>query len=146
MPLDVWTIGFADRRGLRPHPPPPTRRPHRIDVDEAEGKSDVMTIAPARSEPVLKSAGLHLRRRLRLSHDRGPPHSSTEAQRRLLGLNADEIGVRYRVRIAARIASSLPATPRTPGARRTRLGTATSSFDHLHRDCASNTELAGSMG
>src|SRR3979411_2969133 len=75
MPLDVWTIGFADRRGLRPHPPPPTRRPHRIDVDEAEGKSDVMTIAPARSQPVLKSAGLHLRRRLRLSHDRGPPQA-----------------------------------------------------------------------
>src|ERR1700745_1796769 len=27
-----------------------------------------------RSEPVLKSAGLHLRTRLRLSHDRGPPN------------------------------------------------------------------------
>ena len=30
----------------------------------------------SRPEPVRKSAGLHLRRRLRLSHDRGPPRSS----------------------------------------------------------------------
>src|SRR5262252_3214853 len=31
---------------------------------------------PRRSEPISKPAGLHLKKRLRLSHVRGPPHLS----------------------------------------------------------------------
>jgi hypothetical protein len=58
------------------HIPTGTTTNHRIDIDEAGGRSDAMTSRQARSEPVPKSAGLHLRRRRRLSHDRGPPQGN----------------------------------------------------------------------
>ena len=57
------------------HIPTGTTTNHRMDIDEEEDRSGAMTVAIARSGSVRKSAGLHLRRRLRLSHDRGPPHS-----------------------------------------------------------------------
>jgi transposase-like protein len=42
MPVDMWTIGFADRLRLRPHP----HRHNRIDVDEEKDRSDAMIVAP----------------------------------------------------------------------------------------------------
>jgi hypothetical protein len=39
MPVDMWTIGFADRLCLRPHPTGTTAN-QRIDVDEKEERSD----------------------------------------------------------------------------------------------------------
>src|SRR4051812_15932476 len=41
-----WTIGFADRLRLRPHPTGTTAN-YRIDVDEEVYRSDVVTVAPA---------------------------------------------------------------------------------------------------
>src|SRR5271169_5134331 len=46
MPVEMWTIGFADRPRLRPHPTGTTTN-HRIDIDEARGSSDAMTVAPS---------------------------------------------------------------------------------------------------
>jgi hypothetical protein len=46
MPMDIWTIGFADRLRLRPHPHRHNRQPQDCDVDEEEERSDVMTVAP----------------------------------------------------------------------------------------------------
>ena len=44
MPVDIWTIGYADRLRLRPHPTG-TSTSHRIDIDEEEDESDALTIA-----------------------------------------------------------------------------------------------------
>ena len=41
MPVDMWTIGFAFA-----HIPTGTTANNRIDVDEEEDSSDVMTVAP----------------------------------------------------------------------------------------------------
>ena len=73
-----WICGrsASPTGGAFAHIPTGTTANHRINVDEEEHRSDAMTAATsARSEPVGKSAGLHLRRRLRLSRDRGPPQS-----------------------------------------------------------------------
>ena len=69
-PVDMCTIGFADRLRLAPTPTGTTAN-HRIEVDEEEVRSDAMTVAPARSEPLRNLPGLYLKRRLRLPHDRG---------------------------------------------------------------------------
>jgi hypothetical protein len=45
-----------------------------FDIDEVKVESLNQPSRSPRSEPTLKSAGLHLKERLRLSHDRGPPH------------------------------------------------------------------------
>src|SRR5260221_614172 len=47
----------------------------------------VVDILDREVEPVLKSAGLHLRRRLRLSHDRGPAQSLLPARVRMVHSN-----------------------------------------------------------
>ena len=44
MPVDMWTIGFADRLRLRPHPTGAAAN-NSIDVDEEEDRSDAMTVA-----------------------------------------------------------------------------------------------------
>src|SRR5207237_2176978 len=48
------------------HIPTDTTASKELDIDEVKGRS----VAAAD----IKSAGLHLKTRLRLSHDRGPPH------------------------------------------------------------------------
>ena len=45
MPVDMCTIGFADRLRLRPHPHGTTAKT-RNDVDEDDGRRDVVTVAP----------------------------------------------------------------------------------------------------
>jgi hypothetical protein len=47
MPVDMWTIGFAPTGCAFAHIPTGTTANHRIDVDEGEGRSDVITVAPA---------------------------------------------------------------------------------------------------
>src|ERR1700680_4066476 len=72
----------ADACGFRrPAAPSPTSPPAQppttgLMLTREEGKAMSRPSRQARSEPVLKSAGLHLRRRLRLSYDRGPPQPS----------------------------------------------------------------------
>ena len=46
-----------------------------FDIDEVKVESLTPPSRSPRSEPTPKSAGLHLKERLRLSHDRGPPQS-----------------------------------------------------------------------
>ena len=46
MPVDMWTIGFADRLRFA-HIPTGTTTNYRIDVDEEEGRGDAMTVAPS---------------------------------------------------------------------------------------------------
>ena len=55
------------------HTPTGTTASTKIDNEQVRGK--ITEPRPARSEPTSQSAGLHLNERLRLSHDRGPPHS-----------------------------------------------------------------------
>jgi hypothetical protein len=43
---------------------------HRIDIDEAEGRSNVVSVAPSAIAAGTEIGRLHLRKRLRLSHDR----------------------------------------------------------------------------
>jgi hypothetical protein len=47
---------------------------HRFDIDEVNCRPVKPAVHPPRSEPTSKPAGLHLKARLRLSHDRGLPH------------------------------------------------------------------------
>src|SRR4029077_19027872 len=73
--------GYVDDRLRRPAAPSPTSPPAQppttgLMLTRQRGKTMSCPSCQARSEPVLKSAGLHLRRRLRLSHDRGPPHEA----------------------------------------------------------------------
>src|SRR3954452_20340841 len=73
--------GYVDDRLRRPAAPSPTSPPAQPPIT---GLMLTRTTIEAmscpshqpRSEPTSKSAGLHLRRRLRLSHDRGPPHGA----------------------------------------------------------------------
>jgi hypothetical protein len=51
------------------HIPTDTTASKELDIDEVK----VEASRQPRSEPTSKSAGLHLKTRLRLSHDRGPP-------------------------------------------------------------------------
>jgi outer membrane protein OmpA-like peptidoglycan-associated protein len=46
MPVDMWTIGFADRCAFA-HIPTGTAANNSIDVDEGEDRSDVITVVPA---------------------------------------------------------------------------------------------------
>src|SRR6516225_1115429 len=69
--------GYVDDRLRRPAAPSPTSPPAQPPITGlilTRGKVEAAA-CQVRSEPTLKSAGLHLRRRLRLSHDRGPPHT-----------------------------------------------------------------------
>src|ERR1700732_409342 len=70
--------GYMDDRLRRPAAPSPTSppaQPPTTGLMLTRGTAEAMPSPSrrARSEPIPKSAGLHLRRRLRLSHDRGPP-------------------------------------------------------------------------
>jgi hypothetical protein len=53
MPVDMWTIGFADRLRLRPHPTGTTAN-HSIDVDQEEDKSEAITVAPRATGAAIK--------------------------------------------------------------------------------------------
>src|SRR5205823_8081535 len=73
--------GYVDDRLRRPAAPSPTSppaQPPTTGLMLTRGTAEAMPSLSrrARSEPIPKSAGLHLRRRLRLSHDRGPAHTS----------------------------------------------------------------------
>ena len=46
-----------------------------IDVDDSKGRAVAPATAPTKIGAGIKPAGLHLKKRLWLSHKRGPPHS-----------------------------------------------------------------------
>jgi hypothetical protein len=49
---------------------------HGVDIDEVNGGFLKPAVTTTAIGPTSKPAGLHLNNRLRLSHDRGPPHST----------------------------------------------------------------------
>src|SRR6516225_1110495 len=59
------------------HIPTGTTANHRIDIDEGEGRSNVISVAPSAIGAGTEIGRLHLRKRLRLSHDRGPQQTSS---------------------------------------------------------------------
>jgi hypothetical protein len=67
--VDMWTIGVVD--GLR-FPGFPNELGKRGNAGLAHTPASAMTAIGA-SEPTSKPARLHLKKRLRPSHDRGPP-------------------------------------------------------------------------
>src|SRR5215212_1929766 len=79
-PTNQNARGYVDDRLRRPAAPSPTSPPAQppttgLRLTRRKRKAMPCPSRRARSEPVPKSAGLYLRRRLPLSHHRGPRHT-----------------------------------------------------------------------